>query len=55
MGRRVRRRGLDSGRTFDPSSQAALADAQGRIVTGADRIGKRLVLALDGDLHLVLH
>lgn len=32
-----------------------LADAQGRVVQGVRRLGKRIVLALDGELFLVLH
>jgi formamidopyrimidine-DNA glycosylase len=38
-------------RTVDPP----LADAFGRQVTAVRRVGKRLALTLDGDLHLVLH
>ncbi|MBI5545729.1 MAG: formamidopyrimidine-DNA glycosylase [Deltaproteobacteria bacterium] len=38
-------------RTFDPP----IAAAQGRRVRGLRRMGKRIVLALDGDLFLVLH
>ncbi len=32
-----------------------LGDASGRIVTGAKRLGKRIVFCLEGDLFLVLH
>jgi formamidopyrimidine-DNA glycosylase len=32
-----------------------IADAEGRTVLGVDRIGKRLVIALEGDRFLVLH
>src|SRR6266550_270604 len=37
------------------SVEPPLADAAGRTVTGLRRLGKRLVLALEGDLFLVLH
>ncbi len=32
-----------------------VSDAEGRRVTGLERLGKRLVFALEGDLYLVLH
>jgi formamidopyrimidine-DNA glycosylase len=38
-------------RTADPP----LTDARGKILRGVRRIGKRIVLALDGDLYLVIH
>ena len=38
-------------RSVDPPLEAV----SGRRVTGVSRLGKRIVLALDGDLHLVLH
>ncbi len=38
-------------RSFDPPIKAS----EGRPVTGARRLGKRIVLDLEGDLHLVLH
>ncbi|MBI3893065.1 MAG: formamidopyrimidine-DNA glycosylase [Candidatus Wallbacteria bacterium] len=38
-------------RTYEPHH----SEARGRCVTGLRRIGKRLVLALEGDLYLVLH
>ena len=38
-------------RSFDPS----ISDAQGRVVTGLRRVGKRIVVALEGDLFLVIH
>ena len=38
-------------RSFDPP----LSAAEGRAVNGVSRLGKRIVFALDGDLHLVLH
>ncbi len=38
-------------RTFDPPVTAA----NGRTVTGVSRLGKRVVIELDGDLHLVIH
>ena len=38
-------------RTYEPK----LEEAHGRHFTGVSRIGKRLVLALEGDVHLVVH
>jgi formamidopyrimidine-DNA glycosylase len=38
-------------RTADPPLEVAL----GRTVTGVSRLGKRIVVALTGDLHLVIH
>ena len=38
-------------RTYAPP----VDDAAGRTVTGLDRIGKRIVIALSGDLYLVVH
>ncbi len=38
-------------RTFDPP----IGDAVGKRVRGVERLGKRIVLALDGDLFLVFH
>ena len=38
-------------RSVDPSP----ADVAGRIVTGLRRLGKRIVIALDGDLFVLLH
>jgi len=38
-------------RTVDPPLESALR----RAVTGVSRLGKRIVIALDGDLFLVLH
>jgi formamidopyrimidine-DNA glycosylase len=37
------------------SVEPPLAAAAGRPVVGASRLGKRIVLSLEGDLHLVLH
>ncbi len=48
---RVLVRGLNLLRTFEPP----LADAHGRRVTGARRLGKRVVLALEGERFLVVH
>jgi len=38
-------------RTFDPPVDAAV----GRMVMGVSRIGKRLVIEMEGDLFLVVH
>ena len=38
-------------RSFEPS----ITDAEGRRVTGVQRLGKRIVLALEPDLYLVIH
>ncbi len=38
-------------RSFDPPISAV----EGRTITGIGRLGKRIVLALEGDLYLVLH
>ena len=38
-------------KTFDPPA----AEAQGRRVTGIRRVGKRIVIDLEDDLHLVIH
>ncbi len=38
-------------RTFDPP----ISQAQGKLVTGLRRLGKRIVFALEGELFLVLH
>ncbi len=38
-------------RSFDPP----MKESEGRAVRGVRRLGKRVVLDLDGDLHLVLH
>ncbi len=38
-------------RTYDPP----LSEVAGRQVVGLDRIGKRIAVSLDGDVHLVLH
>jgi formamidopyrimidine-DNA glycosylase len=37
------------------SVEPPLATVHGRIVTGVSRLGKRLILELEGDLHLVIH
>ncbi|MCP3905050.1 MAG: formamidopyrimidine-DNA glycosylase [Planctomycetes bacterium] len=54
VGRRVERVRIASPsvlRTFDPP----IDDVEGLVVHEARRLGKRLVLALDGDLFLVIH
>jgi formamidopyrimidine-DNA glycosylase len=38
-------------RSFDPP----IAEAHSRVVTGLRRVGKRIVIVLDGDLFLVIH
>jgi formamidopyrimidine-DNA glycosylase len=38
-------------RSVDPP----IAEAEGRTVTGLRRLGKRIVITLEGDIHLVLH
>jgi formamidopyrimidine-DNA glycosylase len=38
-------------RSFDPP----ISDANGRALTGLRRVGKRIVMALEGDLFLVIH
>jgi formamidopyrimidine-DNA glycosylase len=57
--RRVVEATLASVRVFGPSLLRSvdppLAAVEGRRVTGVRRLGKRVVLALDGDLFLVLH
>ena len=51
--RRIRVVGISLLQTFDPPIGAA----EGRVVAGTQRLGKRLVLALDGpgDLYIVIH
>lgn len=54
VGRRLERAVVRSPsllRTWDPP----LATAQGRTVIGVERLGKRVVLALEGELYLVFH
>ncbi len=54
VGHRIERidvRGLAVLRSFDPP----LAEAHGKAVLGTRRLGKRLVLELEGDLFLVIH
>jgi formamidopyrimidine-DNA glycosylase len=50
---------LESVRLASPfllrSTATPLSEARGRTVVGLRRIGKRIVLALEGDLYLVLH
>ncbi len=48
---RIDVRGLAVLRSFDPP----LAEAHGKAVLGTRRLGKRLVLELEGDLFLVIH
>ena len=44
-------RGVSLLRTWDPPVE----DAEGRTVEAVSRLGKRIVLHMDGDLHLVFH
>jgi formamidopyrimidine-DNA glycosylase len=59
LDRRIRGRTLDRVRLNSPfllrSVEPPLATAEGKSVTGVGRIGKRIVISLDGQLHLVLH
>lgn len=48
---RIRVRSPSLLRTWDPP----LSDAEGRVVQGISRLGKRVVWTLDDDLHLVFH
>jgi formamidopyrimidine-DNA glycosylase len=48
---RVRLASFSLLRTYDPPLEAA----HGRTVTGLERLGKRIVLVLEGDLYLVVH
>jgi formamidopyrimidine-DNA glycosylase len=56
---RILGRRLESVRLGSPfllrSTGTPLAEAEGREVVGLRRIGKRIVLDLEGDLHLVVH
>jgi formamidopyrimidine-DNA glycosylase len=57
--RRIVGRTLTKVRLFSPfllrSFEIPLSAAQGRTVLGLERLGKRIVVALDGDLFLVIH
>jgi formamidopyrimidine-DNA glycosylase len=57
--RRIGGRVLEGARLASPSLLRSvdppLSAAEGRRVAGARRLGKRIVLSLEGDLHLVLH
>ena len=56
---RVRGKVLDRVRILNPfllrSTTPPLAAVEGKMVTGLRRIGKRIVIGLDGELFLVLH
>ena len=56
---RVRGRRLERIRLVSPfvlrTAVPPIASAEGRVVTGVRRLGKRVVLALEGELYLVLH
>jgi formamidopyrimidine-DNA glycosylase len=57
--RRIGGRRLEKIRLKSPfllrSIEPRPAEAEGRAVTGLSRIGKRIVIALEGELHLVVH
>jgi formamidopyrimidine-DNA glycosylase len=57
--RRVRGQPLDRVRVTSPflvrSVDPPVAATHGRVVRGVERLGKRIVLALDGDLFVVIH
>ena len=59
LGRRVTERTLDHLRIRSPfllrSVAPPIVDAEGRLVRAVSRLGKRVVLELEGDLFLVLH
>jgi formamidopyrimidine-DNA glycosylase len=59
LGRRLAGQHLEQVRVVSPfvlrSFEPPLAEAGGRAVTGVRRMGKRIVLALDPDLFLVIH
>ncbi len=59
LGARIQGARLERVRLANPfvlrSVDPPLAAATGRVVTGLSRLGKRIVIALDGDLFLVLH
>ena len=59
LGRRVLNRRLERIRIASPfvlrTVEPPLSDAEGRLVAAVRRIGKRIVLGLEGDLFLVLH
>jgi formamidopyrimidine-DNA glycosylase len=59
IARRVEGQPLEDVRLKSPfllrTAVPPLSAAVGRRVTGVSRVGKRIVLALEGDLHLVLH
>ena len=50
---------LEKVRLFNPfllrTALPPIASAEGKRVVGVSRIGKRIVISLEGDLHLVLH
>ena len=56
---RIGKARLDKVRLFNPfllrTAVPPIAAAEGKRVVGLSRIGKRIVLSLEGDLHLVLH
>jgi len=57
--RRIVGRTLARVRLFSPfllrSFEVPLSEAQGKTVTGLERLGKRIVIGLDGNLFLVIH
>jgi len=59
LARRTAGRRLERLRLVNPfvlrTAVPPISAAEGRTVTGVRRIGKRIVISLEGDLHLVLH
>ncbi|MBI3449530.1 MAG: formamidopyrimidine-DNA glycosylase [Acidobacteria bacterium] len=59
LDRRITSRRLTAIRIVSPFLLRSVApspsEAEGRLVTAVGRLGKRLVVSLEGDLHLVLH
>lgn len=59
IGQRITGERLENVRLFTPfllrTVEPPLAEANGRVVERLERLGKRIVLALEGDLFLVIH
>src|SRR3954469_25430774 len=56
---RIANRRLERVRLLNPfllrTAVPAISEAEGKRVTGLRRLGKRIVISLEGDLYLVLH